>query len=296
MISIVIPNYNRCETLLELLRSIYDQKFDDFEVIVVDDCSTDGSIEQIKSQFPAVRVLLNERNSGPAVARNRGIRAAQGNIVVGLDSDVTLADRLLLKKVVDTFEKRTRADALAFRILGSDGKSDDVPRWWHPLNISKFANRFFYTSYFSGTGYAIKRDSAVESNLFPEIFYMHYEEVELALRLIDHGHEILYCPDLCVLHHAAPSKGRGRVQTFYKPRNQILLSVSCFTPAKICCYLIPRLIFQMGKSLKEGYAGTFLGACREGWRLACTTHGLRKPLRESTFRRLNEIRKGDVLP
>ena len=294
MISIVIPNYNRCETLLDLLQSIYQQQFDDFEVIVVDDCSTDGSIEIIQNRFPDVRILANERNSGPAVARNRGIRSARGEIVVGLDSDVTLADRLLLGKVADAFITCPKADALAFRILASDGESDDVPRWWHPLNLSKFADRFFYTSYFSGTGYAIKRESAVDSYLFPEIFYMHYEEVELAMRLIDNGHEILYCPDLCVLHHAAPSKGRSRVQMFYKPRNQILLAVSCFTPVGIFRYLLPRLIFQLAKSLKGGYASTFLEACREGLHLSRHTPGLRRPLQISTFRRLQELRKGDV--
>ena len=97
MLSIVIPCYNRSDLILALLRDVYAQRDVDFEVIVVDDCSPDDSVASIRRAFPQTKVLVNEKNSGPAVARNRGVLAAKGEFIVGFDSDVTIPDKHLLK-------------------------------------------------------------------------------------------------------------------------------------------------------------------------------------------------------
>ena len=104
MLSIVIPSYNRRDLVLALLRDVYAQEAAEFEVIVVDDRSPDDSVAEIQREFPQVRILVNEKNSGPAVARNRGVLAAKGEFIVGFDSDVTIPDRLLLKKIADAFQ------------------------------------------------------------------------------------------------------------------------------------------------------------------------------------------------
>ena len=77
MISVVIPNYNRRDCILALLKDVYLQEGVEFEVIVVDDCSPDNSVEAVRKAFPQETVLVNEKNSGPAVSRNRGV-GAQG--------------------------------------------------------------------------------------------------------------------------------------------------------------------------------------------------------------------------
>ena len=102
MISIVIPTYNASRFIPDLLGSIFKQAVDDMEVIIVDDCSTDNSVELVK-QHP-VRLIEMERNGGPAKARNRGVREAKGDIIFFLDSDVVVLNGTV-KAVKDYFEK-----------------------------------------------------------------------------------------------------------------------------------------------------------------------------------------------
>jgi GT2 family glycosyltransferase len=292
MLSIVVPSYNRRDCVLALLADVHRQVGVAFEVIVVDDSSADDSVEAIRREFPRVRVLVNEVNAGPAVARNRGIRAALGDTIIGFDSDVSIPDPRLLAKVRATFAEFPKASGLALRILKPDGITDDKERWWHPASIGRFAGQRFWTSYFSGTGYALRRDAALAAGLFPEILYMHYEEVELAYRLLDGGGLIVYCPDLQVLHHEAPTKGRSNVQLYYKPRNQILLALSCLPIRCGLSFLLPRLAFQCGKSLCHGHFGTFLAALKDAVAKSPAQWARRKPLTRSTVRLMAQIRAG----
>jgi GT2 family glycosyltransferase len=291
MISVVIPSYNRCESILALLADIQRQDFKEFEVIVVDDCSSDNSVSEIRRLFPATKLLTNRVNGGPAVSRNRGIRAAENDIVVGLDSDAGISDPRLFARIIETADNFRSVGIFALRILRPDGKADDVPRWWHPLSIEEFADKRFYTSYFSGTGYVIRKSEALAAGLFPEVFYMHYEEVELAYRILNNNGNILYCPDIKVLHHEAPTVGRSKVQTFFKPRNQILLAFKSFPVWRAFLYLIPRVLFQAFAGIRSGHLGSLLNAIQSGISIADKTPGLRDPLRPSTFRRIKALRR-----
>lgn len=289
MLSIVIPSFNRRDLVLALLRDVYAQEAAEFEVIVVDDRSPDDSVEAIRREFPQTQVLVNEKNSGPAVARNRGILAAKGEFIVGFDSDVTLPDQHLLKKITEAFKSEPAIACLALRILKPDGHSDDVERWCHPISL-KFADHTFLTSYFSGTAYAVRKEAAIRAGLFPEIFYMHHEEVELAFRLLDQGDSIRHCPDLGVLHHASPISARSYVETFYHPRNQILLVLLSYPLLRGAIHLIPRTIYQFGVAVKGGHLKIYLSALREGMRLSGKAMKLRKPLKAKTFSEINRLK------
>lgn len=290
LISVVIPAYNRRDSVLALLADVYAQEGVSFEVIVVDDCSPDDTVAAIEAKYPAVQLLRNERNGGPAVSRNRGVRAARGEFIVGFDSDVTVPDRTLLRRVAETFRAHAEATGLAFRLLEPDGKTDDAPRWWHPVPIERYANESFPTHYFSGTGYAFRREAMITAGLYPEILYMHYEEVELAFRILDHGGTILHCPDLPVLHHANPVAQRSKIKVFYKPRNQILVAISCYSWPRAVAYLVPRLAYNCGASILHWHPGEFFGAVASAWKLAPRI--VRAPLRGETWRRIGAMRRG----
>lgn len=298
MISVVIPSYNRKECVLELLRDVRAQDGADFEVIVVDDASADDTAEAVRREFPQVSLLVNDSNGGPCVARNRGIRAARGEFVVGFDCDVTVPDHHLLAKVRQAFAESPDASGFALRILLPDGRADDAPRWWHPVSCERGRDRRFETDYFSGTAYAFRREVLIEAGLYPEILYMHYEEVVLALRVLDAGGSIIYRPDLKVLHHANEVSRRSEIQVFYKPRNQVLLAISCFPLPKCVGYLASRVIFQFFKALKGGHLGEFHRAMSDA--VARSRHLIpsRKPLRKKTLRRMGKLRRGgfDEIP
>ncbi|MEI8037514.1 MAG: glycosyltransferase family 2 protein [Verrucomicrobiota bacterium] len=291
MISVVIPCYNRRDGMLALLADIYRQKGVAFEVIVVDDCSSDDSVESLRREFPQITLLVNDTNSGPCVTRNRGIRAACGTFVVGFDSDVTIPDRRLLAKVRDAFAESPGASGFAFRILTSDGSTDDLPRWWHPVPHAQGKDRSFATDYFSGTAYAFRREVMIQAGLYPEILYMHYEEVALALRVLDDGGAILYCPGLRVLHHAHQTSRRSEVQVFYKPRNQVLLAVLCFPLWQGVAYLAPRLLCQLTKALVGGHVDEFQRAMRDAVSKISLLRSGRQPLKKGTLRRITQLRR-----
>ena len=86
--SVIIPVYNRAKRLPYVLQSLKEQTFQDFEVIVVDDCSTDNSLEVAQRfDMPNMRVLHNEQNRERCYTRNRGIEEARGKYICFLDSD-----------------------------------------------------------------------------------------------------------------------------------------------------------------------------------------------------------------
>ncbi len=109
MISIVIPTYNASKFIPNLMNSIYKQAVDDMEVIIIDDCSTDNTVELVK-EYPA-RVIVMEQNGGPAKARNRGVAEAKGDIILFFDSDVLVLDGTV-QEVKDYFENDHAANCV----------------------------------------------------------------------------------------------------------------------------------------------------------------------------------------
>lgn len=291
-ISVVIPSYNRCDSMLALLRDVSAQEDVDFEIIVVDDCSPDDSASAIHKAFPKVILLENEKNGGPAVSRNRGIREAKASIIVGFDSDVTVPDRRCLQKVLDYFEEHPDVDGLAFRLLQPDGKTEDFARWWHPVPLEKWADRSFYTSYFSGTGYAFRRSAVIAAGLYPEILYMHYEEEELAYRFLDQGSNLVYVPHISVVHHEHQVSRRSEIKTFYKHRNQILVALACYPWFRAFCYVFPRTLYTLANAARHGYLKAYFRAIASAKQLASVRLKERKPLQTATWRRIADMKKG----
>ncbi len=291
MISVVIPSYNRRDCIVRLLQDLAAQVGAEFEVIVVDDCSPDDTVEMVRRDFPQVRLFVNESNGGPCVTRNKGINEAKGNIIVGLDSDVSVPDTHLLEKVQASFDADPVSVGFAFRIYCSDGITDDAPRWWHPRPIVAACSQAFETDYFSGTAYAFRREAMMAAGLYPEIVYMHYEEVELAFRILDQGGVILYRPDFSVVHHANPVSRRNEISVFYKPRNQILLAASCLPAGQAVRYLVPRVTYQFYKACRGGHLNGFMRAMKSAARLAPIVLGRREPLKRETLMRIAALKR-----
>jgi GT2 family glycosyltransferase len=292
MISVVIPSYNRKDSVLALLSDLGAQQGVDSEIIVVDDHSSDNTVAAIREHYPWVLVLENPRNEGPAVTRNRGIQQANADIVIGLDSDVAIPNNGLLANV-ESIMRSTLVTGLAFRLKSHDGVTDDAPRWWHSFPIETHAAKAFDTSYFSGTAYAFRREALVSAGLFSTIFFMHFEEVELAWRILDQGGSIRYSPELEIIHHAHTVSRRSEVEVFYKPRNQLLLAASCLPLQQALAYVAPRTTFQLLKACFRGHLPQFIASMVSAARLLPSQLSQRRPLHKDTIRRIkfNNLRK-----
>lgn len=133
-VSVIIPTYNRAHVLGRALRSVLNQAYQDFELIVVDDGSSDATVE-VMSGFAdsRIRYLHHEENRGAAAARNSGIKAARGEYVAFLDSD----DEWLpekLEKQIEAFRQVSSRVGVVYTdmwLIGEDG----VRKYWHAARI-----------------------------------------------------------------------------------------------------------------------------------------------------------------
>ena len=100
LVSIVMPSYNTEQYIADSVKSILAQTYPDWELIIVDDCSTDRTVEIVRSfNDPRIRLFRNERNSGAAVSRNKALREAKGKWIAFLDSDDVWLPEKLMKQI-----------------------------------------------------------------------------------------------------------------------------------------------------------------------------------------------------
>jgi len=198
-ISIVIPVYNGGKTLAVCLESVFKSAYTQFECIVVDDHSSDDT-QAIAEKFNT-RIIRLEKQMGAAFARNRGAEAAEGNVLLFIDSDVKIYPDSL-DKIVKAFEENPGIAALF-------GSYDDQPGC--PDFFSQYKNLFHHythqisdteaSTFWSGCG-AIRREVFNEVGGFNQQRYANasIEDIELGSRLTSRGYRILLCKDLQVKH------------------------------------------------------------------------------------------------
>ncbi len=100
LVSVVIPTYNRRKELCECIDSVLNQEYKLIEIIIVDDCSQDDTVEFIASHYKDVIIIESNHHYGPAYLRNRGLNKAKGTFILFLDSDVTLGDNKIINRMV----------------------------------------------------------------------------------------------------------------------------------------------------------------------------------------------------
>ncbi len=241
------------------------------------------------------KVITLNKNMGPAIARNIGIKKSRGEIVIGIDSDVSFVNENVLKNVADQLTKTNNCDCIAFRILDHNTMNDDKERWWHPVPIEIYGNRKFYTYYLSGTGFAARKEVLLKSGLFPEDLFMFNEEVELALRILDSGFQILYCPEIIVIHRISKIARVNKITYYYKRRNQLWMVVKYYPIITGFLFIFPRIIKSIFNSILDGNFILFLKCMYDGFKQVPYVIKKRKPLKKKTWVRIQKLNKGELL-
>lgn len=209
-ISIVIPVYNDAIRLEKLLLSLKNQSFKDFEVIVVDDCSKDNSYETAKRY--ADKIIKNKINSGPAITRNKGIKASKSNIIAFIDSDC-IAGKDWLKNIYETFkDKKIKAVMGKVTITNSNLIGNAVSNLGFPAGGNLGFDKVWhiddkgFTDHISSCNAAVRKDIFDKYGVFDESFPLAgAEDTEFSYRLTKNNVKIKYCPDIKIEHVARTS-------------------------------------------------------------------------------------------
>jgi GT2 family glycosyltransferase len=235
MFSVIIPNWNgmRLNLLPTSLNALRYQVFHDFETIVVDDASIDGSQEFVGREYPAVRLIALEKNRGFAHAVNEGIRAARGDVIVLLNND-TEPDPHWLEEIARALDDNPHAGMVACKLrlfdqrdhihsAGDFYRVDGIPGnrgvWEEDRGQYDDARGVFGAC---GGAAAYRRLMLDDIGLFDEELVANLEDVDLNWRARWAGYPIIYAPRAIVYHHLSASGG-GAYGSFYVGRNFILV-------------------------------------------------------------------------
>ena len=227
--SVIILNWNGRHLLEECLESVLSQAFPDFETIVVDNGSTDGSVELVKDRWgKKVQAILLPSNQGFAGGNNAGIRAAQGEYVILLNND-TAVDPGWLFALHGAVLRHPDAGMFTPKILNYF-RRDEIDNTGHLIypdglargrhRLEKDDGRFDEegeTLWPSGCAGVYRKEMLDEIGLLDETFFAYGEDVDLGLRARWAGWDCCYVPDAVVYHKYSATSGT------YSPRKAFLV-------------------------------------------------------------------------
>jgi len=231
-VSVVIVSWNTCEILHQCLKSIYATiRSISFEVIVIDNGSTDGSVEMIRQEFDRVKLLMNSENRGFAAANNQGVSIANGRYVLLLNSDTIVLDRAI-EKTVAFADVHPDGAVTGCRALNPDrtlqGTCFMFPSLLNLLLLSSYLPQIYPRSRFFGrermtwwgrndarevdvvTGcfMLVRKEAISEIGLMDEQFFMYSEETDWCYRFKAKGWKNWFTPDGEIVHIGGASAAK----------------------------------------------------------------------------------------
>ena len=240
--AIIILNQNRKNDILECLRSLFRMDYKEFEIIVVDNGSTDGSSEEIEKAFPDIHLIKNKINSGVAGGRNLGINYADNKLnytsILFLDNDVVVE-----KKILSELIKSSEADKNAGIITPKcyDMNSPGIIGYAGGMSVNfytgtikdigggeKDEGQFEEPEYVTSSGgiFLVRKEVIELVGIFDEKFNPYgWEDVDFSIRAGKKGFKILYSPK-AIVYHKGGKKGKrepAREYEFSKVKNYFYL-------------------------------------------------------------------------
>jgi len=234
-LSIIIPSYNTKKLIINCLSSVFKQDKEkvNFEVIIVDNASTDDSVKAIKKNFPQVKVIVNQENLGYARANNQALKQAKGRYILFLNSDTLILDKAI-KKSLDFMTNNPQIDILGCQLLNKDRTIqpsggffphlkqvfymmfflDDLPLINNLLVVYQQTNINFwkkkqFLDWVTGAFLMVKKEVAVKIKGFDESFFMYGEEVDFCYRAKKKGFQVCFWPQAKVVHLKGKSSKNG---------------------------------------------------------------------------------------
>ena len=227
-ISIVIVNWNAGEHLQACLRSLAEHPPPcPWDVFVVDNASTDGSVERAQAEFPSIEIIVNDSNQGLAAGNNQGIRASEGEAILICNPDVVFREGSI-QALLKVFDRHPRAAFAIPKLLHSDGRLQpgvgDLPtvgdalrgRRWALRRGADGTSRAFWwdgwphdeerqIGHGAEAAYLVRRSTLSEIGLQDERFALDWEGIDWAASVAEAGWEIWFTPDSVIVHAGGAS-------------------------------------------------------------------------------------------
>lgn len=261
-LSIIITSWNTRELLRAALRSIerFPSRYPS-EVIVVDNDSRDRSAEMVESEFPAVRLIKNNVNTGYAGGNNIGYAASRGELILLLGSDTEVRHGSI-DVMAEYLMQHPEAGAVCCRLERPDGSLQrSCKRFPTPMNAVAtycslhFLNRTYLMSDFDhttvrevdqpdATCIMLRRETIGGDRIFDERFTILYNDVDLCQRIKREGRTIVFLPEATVLHHGSQSTKQAPPELRLVMYRNILLYFQTYWGAYTRLFLTPILMVR----------------------------------------------------
>ncbi|MFQ5540402.1 MAG: glycosyltransferase family 2 protein [Candidatus Binatia bacterium] len=276
--TVVIPNWNGKDLLRPCLMSLFGQEFEDFETIVVDNGSTDGSVPFLKEHFPQVKVIRFHENKGFSAAVNAGILASETPYIALLNNDTEVHPFWLKELVVALETDRNAGSAMSKILFFSDPDSvnsaGDEFSWFGVAyqrrlkpGDSPLFNELRYV-FSACAAAALYRKELFESvGLFDETFFAYQEDVDLGFRAQLAGYRCAFVPKAIVYHKYQMTSSRvSNLRVYLNERNKYFVLIKNL-PIRLLILCFPLITLHEGlcfmKAIIRGYLGTYLRALRD---------------------------------
>ncbi len=237
-VSVVILNWNGLRWIEDCLRSLQASVFTDFETLVVDNGSTDGSADLVREKFgDAVRVVQLDENLGYGAGNNAGIAAARGETIALLNND-TEVDPRWLGEMVAALEKDEKIGMVASKVLSYDDRSviDNVGHLLYPDGLNRGRGRLERDNgqydaetealFPSGCAALYRRAMLDDVGLFDEDFFAYGDDADLGLRGRLAGWTCALAPAAVVYHRYSATAGAySPLKAYYVERNRIFVAL-----------------------------------------------------------------------
>jgi len=281
--TIVIPNYNGIKYIEACLESLYTGTCKDFHVIVVDNASTDGSMEVVRDKFPQVELIINDENTGFCKAVNQGILAARTPYVILLNND-TRADLSFIHELERAIESDSRCFSASAKMISlyDKDKTDDAGDYYCALGWAfargkgKSPSRYQTDcDIFAACGGAAiyRRELFDKIGLFDENHFAYLEDIDIGYRAQLAGYRNRFATRAIVYHAGSATTGsrynefktglaaRNSVYLIYKnmPLGQIVLN----SPFLLAGFLVKTLFF-----IKKGLGKAYVKGLIDGVKLS----------------------------
>jgi GT2 family glycosyltransferase len=278
-LSVIIINWNTRDLLIKCLRTLYDTVEElDYEIIVVDNASTDDSLTVVREHFPQVRLVENDENVGFAKANNQAMDASQGRYMLLLNSDAFVTSGAL-EVLVHLADSNPQAGIVGAHLLNPNGSFQAshtaFPHLWQEFLILSSFGRILYGSwypshgpeeakgpqvvdYVEGACLLVRREAYEDVGGLDEGYFMYAEEVDWCYVMQKNGWEVWYQPLARVTHlgggssqHRRPEREadlyRSRVRFFRKHYGNtaaqlLVLQLYIFTAIKNFVHTLLRLL------------------------------------------------------